>query len=260
MTNSPVLLFTAGATQFDFTSAAANTTAASTGYSLASGAKIGAAIEVNPSITQSGSSKILLGTDGRPSIVTDLSNFGYARQTATLVDYERETILDGETKVEVNWGVYSGGTTVGANGVRSTNFFHFIGAQSTPSAVQASLTGTYTEIEGQSKFITEAGTLGGRLSSASIAITSGRLTSYAIGLSDAQSRSWSANCSNCSGGVPLSTFASSGIALSGTGPGASVTGNAAGFPVGPTGAAVASSFGLKSGDGKAVTGSFIVGK
>ncbi len=192
--------------------------------------------------------------------MTDLSNFGYARQTATLVDQGSKTIEDGETKVVVNWGVYSGGTTVGANGVRNTNFFHFIGAQSAPSAIQSSLTGTYTEIEGQSKFITEAGKLGGRLSNASIGITSGRLTSYSIGLSDGQSRSWSANCSSCSGGVPLSTFASSGISLSGSGPGASVTGNASGFPVGPTGAGVASSFGLKSGDGKAVTGSFVVVK
>lgn len=77
---------------------------------------------------------------------------------------------------------------------------------------------------------------------------------------DGQARSWEACAFSCSiGNVLLSTFAKSGVQLTGTvGPGPGITGQAQGAPVGPTGAALMSSFNLKTTDGKTVTGAFTV--
>lgn len=249
---------TAGNVQFDFTSAATGTTPADTGYGVASSSQIGTTISNNAAIVGSSQNQVRLGSDGNPSVFTDLSSFGYARGSAALKDQGSTTLTDGSTKVTIKWGVYDGGTLVDSSAIRTVSSLAFIAGQSTPAAVQANLSGTYSTVIGGSKFITETGKLGGGLSGASIVISAGKVVGYTLNLTDGLSRAWNVSCSTCSGGVPLTIFATSGLNLAGTGPGPGVTGSASGFPVGPTGTGVASSFGLKSTDAKGVAGAFVV--
>ena len=208
-------------------------------------------------VTASGSS-ILFGADGQPAVVADVTGFRYARSGAPLVDSGGALLNDNGALVPVKWGVYAGGAIVDSQGSRQSNFFHFMSAQSTPLAVAATLSGTYSGVFGQTKLITEGGNPGGSVTSANITLNTGKLTAYSIGVTDSQARNWSAGCPTCTGGVALSQFAKQGVALSGTGPGGGASGNAQGIPIGPSGAGVISSFNLKTTAGQGVTGSFAV--
>lgn len=176
------------------------------------------------------------------------------------------TFQDGGT-VTVNWGIYAQGQVTTPQGTRQVNYVQVMSAPATPDSVLPTLSGTYSNVV-TSAMVTEGGVTGGTMNSVNITLLNGQLTAYAIGLTDGASRTWAASCSSCSGGVSLSSFKSTGVALTGTladgpddfgSPEAPVTGQATGSPIGPTGKGMISSFALQ-GDNLSVTGSFAATK
>ena len=252
--------------QIGFQQLAVNLTPAPAGYYgvgadlAASGATGSGAITVGAN-----GGAVLFGPDGFPAIITSGDGFQYARAGAPLVDAGIAAFNDNGTPVAVRWGVYAGGAVVDPQGPRATQFFQFMGAQATPAAVVATLNATYGgvgNLVASTKLVTENGVVGGSVLglNTSISISGGNLTGYQVRMIDGQARSWEACAFSCSiGNVLLSTFAKSGVQVTGTvGPGPGITGQAQGAPVGPTGAALMSSFNLKTTDGKTVTGAFTV--
>ncbi len=201
---------------------------------------------------------LAFGPDGFPALVAVGNGFQYARSGAPLVDAGVITYNDAGTPVEIRWGIYAGGSAIDANGPRVTQYFQFMGAQGTPAAVVAGLSGSYTTPVGGSKLVTEGGVLGGSVTAANIVLSAGKLVTYGLSMTDGQARSWSASCPACSAGVALTTFRDNGVVLSGSGPGTGVSGKAQGWPVGPTGSAVVSSFNLKTVQGQTVSGTVAV--
>ena len=196
---------------------------------------------------------IFFGQDGQPALIALPNGFSYARSGAHNIAPGANTLTDG---TEIKWGIYAGGGIVDSSGSKAQRFFHGMGAQVAPLAVVNVLTGSYTTVIGQTKLITEGGVLGGTVGSANVTVAAGQLTGYNISVSDALARSWTGSCPACTGGIALTQFATGNVTLSGTGPGGASTGKAQGMPVGPTGAALISSFNLKTTAGLSVTGSF----
>jgi len=190
----------------------------------------------------------------------------YMRGTVPTVASGSGSFADSGTTVAVNWGIYGTGAAVkghtikdaytGGNG-RQPDYMQVMGALETPAAVVGGLSGTYSGMVASSPIIAESGAPGGSVTSATIVLASGNLTQYQIGVTDGLARTWSASCSGCAAGVPLSAFKTSGVALSGAGPTGAAIGQANGQPVGPTGQGVISSFALQDASA-AITGSFAV--
>lgn len=189
----------------------------------------------------------------------------YTRGTVPTVAGGSASLSDGTI---VNWGIYgTGAATVGhtvkdaytGGRGRMPDYMQVMGALETPAAVVSTLSGTYSGLVASTPIIAESGAPGGSVTSANIVLASGALTQYQIGVTDGLSRTWSASCSSCGSPVSLATFKASGIALSGTGPTGTASGQANGTPVGPTGQGVISSFALQDASA-AITGSFAVQK
>lgn len=245
---------------FGFNQAIADLSPAPLHFAATGGDKSGTFFGSGAGIVRPGGLYIELDPDGNPALIADTGGgFRYARIGAPLVHSGGTTILDGVTPVEVKWGIYAGGVIVDNAGPRAANYFHFSGAQGTPPAMAATLTGTYS-LAGSNAVINENGVVGGAVASATIALTlAGKVTSYAVAGTDGQSRAFSASCPSCSGGISLSVFATNGIALTGLVDAVGATGNAHGLLIGPNGRGLLSSFDL-TGGGKAVTGSFLAVK
>ncbi|MGA8005671.1 MAG: hypothetical protein WCA17_06200 [Burkholderiales bacterium] len=204
-----------------------------------------------------GTSNALAATDPNSKFIYGLGGAGQRLEKGT------GTLADGTV---VNWGIYAGGTVKDQNtsgrGL-TPDYMQVMGALETPAAVMSNLSGTYSNLAASTPIIAESGTPGGSVTSANIVLASGALTQYQIGVTDGQSRTWSASCPSCTTSpVSLATFKASGVALSGTGPNptaGAATGQANGTAVGPTGQGVISSFALSQG-AAAITGSFAVQK
>jgi len=203
-----------------------------------------------------GGASVFLGPDGNPAVSAAPFGAQYIRADAPLVSASSDTFLDFSSQpVKINWGVYAGGNLVDSFGVRVVQGLHFAFAPATPAAIQASLSGSYTILVSSPPLITEAGVIGGGVTSAAITLSTGQLTSYSVNATDALARTWNGSFG---GAVPLSDFAQQGVPLFGSGPGGVALGVANGVPIGPDGRGVLSSFDLKTGTGNAVTGSFAV--
>ena len=202
---------------------------------------------------------ILFGQDGLVAQVARSSDgFSYTRSSAPNVAPGSAVLSDGPAQVAIQWGIYAGGNITAPTGSRAVPFFHFMSAQGTPQAAVNTLSGSYSNVLGSTKLISENGVFGGAVTSVSITVNNGNLTSYNLQAVDAQARTWTGNCTGCTGsGVPLTQFSATGINLAGTGAGASATGKAQGTPIGPSGAGMVSSFNLKTTAGQGVTGSFV---
>ena len=202
---------------------------------------------------------ILFGQDGLVAQVARSSDgFSYTRSSAPNVAPGSAVLSDGPAQVAIQWGIYAGGNITAPTGSRAVPFFHFMSAQGTPQAAVNTLSGSYSNVLGSTKLISENGVFGGAVTSVSITVNNGNLTVYNLQAVDAQARTWTGNCTGCTGsGVPLTQFSATGINLAGTGAGASATGKAQGTPIGPSGAGIVSSFNLKTTAGQGVTGSFV---
>ena len=202
---------------------------------------------------------ILFGQDGLVAQVARSSDgFSYTRSSAPNVAPGSAVLSDGPAQVAIQWGIYAGGNITAPTGSRAVPFFHFMSAQGTPQAAVNTLSGSYSNVLGSTKLISENGVFGGAVTSVSITVNNGNLTGYNLQAVDAQARTWTGNCTGCTGsGVPLTQFSATGINLAGTGAGASATGKAQGTPIGPSGAGMVSSFNLKTTAGQGVTGSFV---
>ena len=244
-----------------FSQVAQSVTQAPGGYVAVGGDKSGSdlgsgAIRVGP-----GGGQVYFGADGELALLASADGFRYARSGAPVVHSDTLSFLDNGTPVMIRWGVYAGGSIIDDKGSRAAQFFHFMGALGTPLGVVQNLSGSYTATMAHTRFITEAGVLGGSLNSASISLNAGNLTGYNISVTDGQGRSWSGCAFSCSvGSLSLATFADKGVNLTGTGPAGSGTlsGKAQGQPIGPNGKAIVSSFDMKTVGGAAITGSFAV--
>ena len=202
---------------------------------------------------------ILFGQDGLVAQVARSSDgYSYTRSGAPNVAPGSAVLSDGPAQVAIQWGIYAGGNITAPTGSRAVPFFHFMSAQGTPQAAVNTLSGSYSNVLGSTKLISENGVFGGAVTSVSITVNNGNLTVYNLQAVDAQARTWTGNCTGCTGsGVPLTQFSATGINLAGTGAGASATGKAQGTPIGPSGAGMVSSFNLKTTAGQGVTGSFV---
>ena len=202
---------------------------------------------------------ILFGQDGLVAQVARSSDgYSYTRSGAPNVAPGSAVLSDGPAQVAIQWGIYAGGNITAPTGSRAVPFFHFMSAQGTPQAAVNTLSGSYSNVLGSTKLISENGVFGGAVTSVSITVNNGNLTVYNLQAVDAQARTWTGNCTGCTGsGVPLTQFSATGINLAGTGAGASATGKAQGTPIGPSGAGIVSSFNLKTTAGQGVTGSFV---
>lgn len=235
------------------TQAASQVSQAPSNTVVAGGDLSGAQVGSGGLLVGVGGSTMYFGADGNPALISRGTEFSYARGLAPLADSGTAGFLDAGVAVQVRWGVYAGGVIADNAGTRNPAFFHFITAPGMPPAVAGGLTATYTNILAHSKFITETGSLGGSLNTVNISFNAGSLTAYNIALTDAAGRNWTGGFT---GSVSPLNFATSGINLSGTGPGGGSSGKAHGNPIGPTGGGVVSSFDLKTTAGLGVTGVF----
>ena len=185
-----------------------------------------------------------------------------------------EPINTGTTQVDgvtVTWGIYAGGTAFDTSGNAITINFHpfaFANGGATPTAVISSIGGTanFSTVAGYTPPVTESGNIGGSITlNVGINLSTASLTSYILGVADANSRNWTGTLN---GSVPLATFAQSGAALAVTcsgGSGASCgsgtgSGMAAGMLVGPNAKGLISSYVLSTTTGQAVAGTAIMSR
>lgn len=221
-------------------------------FSLSTGLGSGAVI-------QGDSGNIFYGQDGQMAMISRPTNgFSYARSGASNIAPGGLIFLDGAAQIPVQWGIYAGGGIVDSSGSRAVKFFQFMTAQGSPLAVANTLTGTYTSVVGHTSPINENGLIGGSVTAANISVNAGQLTAYSVQALDGQARTWFGSCQACSGGVLLATFASSGVALAGTGAGGVAAGKAQGAPIGPNGGGFVSSFNLKTAAGQGIAASFVI--
>ncbi len=198
--------------------------------------------------------EILLDAAGHIALVADQDGFRYARGAAPLVFSSGTSFMDSGSPVNVKWGIYAGGAIVDNMGPRPVDFFHFMGAQSTPVAIASTMSRNYVTMIGHTPAITELG-LGAPTFTANTQITlsGGDVTYYKVDIAnDGFSRAW---YGLFSGSVPVGQFVQAGVPLTGTGPGGTANGNGHGVPVGPTGQGIISSYDLKTAT-SAITGSF----
>jgi hypothetical protein len=205
---------------------------------------------------------------GRPLEIADPSQ-------GVLVDLHGSKLLQsGSTTVDglpVEWGVYYGGNSTTSDFPYTTaiDLHHFIYAPGgvTPPAVIAGMSGsaTYSTILGGTTPADENASLGGGVQSASVSVNLGAnpgVTSYAINVTDAQSRSWQGSYQ---GFTTLADFLNNGVPLNptctgsncGTGPG---VGKGAGVLLGTQAGALATSYGMKMPTGQGVYGTILLGK
>lgn len=244
---------------FGFDHALSALTLAPSGTVLAGGDRSrnseGAFVGSGAGIASPGTLEIHLDSAGRMAAIAEKDGIRYARGIAPLVGAGETRIQDGETAVDVKWGIYKGGYLADTRGSRSVDYFHFINAAGTPLATAVTLSGTYSVLAGHTPMVTESGVGMPSGLSASIVLTGGKVSAYNLLVADdGFGRSWNAACSGCAGGVPLLQFIRDGITLAGSGPGGAAKGNGHGVPVGPSGAGLLSSFDLKTATA-AVTGS-----
>ena len=209
---------------------------------------------------------VLLDDAGHPAVITnDSTGYNFVANAARLVDFG-SAIVD---SVNVIWGIYAGGTTFDiAGNPLPIDFHHFALAAggATPDQIISSMSGTatFSNIVGFTKPTNELGSLGGNVTiSTSIQLgASPAVTSYNVGVTDANSRVWSGTFS---GSTSLAIFAQTGVNLSvicagpqcGSGTG---TGNATGILIGPNAKGLITSYGLATTTGQAVAGAAVLSR
>lgn len=250
---------------FDFNRILDNLHPAPEGVAIAGGDKSGEILGSGAGVVGPGDMKVMLDAAGHPVLISDTTTgFRYARSGAPVIHAGGTTIIDpndgSPVAVDVRWGIYAGGTIIDSMGTRAVDYFHFMGAPGTPPAVAAGLTGTYT-FEAGGNVVTELGVGTPAYNAAQTKVTlamEGKITGYQVSLSDdGFGRTWQATCVSCANGIPVKDFAKNNIPLVGVSSSGGVAGHASGYPIGPTGQGIISSFDLHSIDGKGVTGSFV---
>ena len=240
---------------FGFNQAVGDLTPAPFGTAGVGGDRSGAFFGSGAGVAAPNDLEILLDPAGHLALVADQDGFRYARGGAPIVHSSGAVFMDGSTPVPVKWGIYGGGVIVDNMGPRAVDYFHFMNAPGTPVAIAATLSGTFNVMVGHTPTITDMGVGAPVGLSGSIVLTGGNVTSYGIAMTDdGFGRAWNAGFS---GSVPIGQFVQNGVALSGSGPGGTATGNAHGVPIGPTGKGMISSYDLKTLTA-GVTGSFVV--
>lgn len=204
--------------------------------------------------------KLLVEENVPSAYSNDVTGFNYVDHQATQIDAGAATV-DG---VNVNWGIYKGGIAFDASGNAVAVDFHpfaFANGGATPTTVINSIggTATFATVVGSS-IVTESGNLGGSVTlNVGIDLTAATVTSYNLGVTDANYRSWTGTFS---GSAPLSTFAN-GISLSATcavSCTGSATGNATGVLIGPKAGGLISSYVLSTTSGQAVAGAVVLSR
>jgi len=209
---------------------------------------------------------ILLDSAGNPIRVGANGGFNYDRASAPLID-SGDTSVDGKT---VRWGIYAGGVINDYNGLRYPQYFFFMGGgqATTPANLLAAMPNpgnaiSFSSVGGFTKPINDNGMVGGSVNSVFVELKnlSGSINvySYALSLTDAQARIWSASLvspqllSNfISGGINVNLSVSCSGCSQTTG-----TGSASGMVIGnsnPSG--FISSYSMKAG-GSGVAGTVL---
>jgi hypothetical protein len=196
---------------------------ASVGTHLISGS-----VTVGGLITDNSGLSVLVDNAGLPAVISNsITNYNYVSNSAPLIDF-------GSAMVDSV-------TVDSAGNATSVDFHHFALAMggATPTQAVNNMNGTasFSNVVGFTKPINELGNIGGSLTvNTSIQLgASPAVTSYNIGVTDANSRVWAGAFS---GSLPLSAFAQTGVPLSvncagaqcGSGTG---IGNATGILIGP---------------------------
>lgn len=193
------------------------------------------------------------------ALIVSADRFSYNRNGAP-------SVMSGNTTVgdqAVRWGIYDGGTMLD-NGVGSTNpkFFWMTGTRTSNPAnlLTAVSSGNlyFTSVGGFTKPITETGSVGGTVTSASVTIGNMNgvpaLINYNLGVTDAVGRNWSGNLT---GSQSLASFQTGGVNnLSVSCSGACTStgaGNAQGVVIGnPTPVGMISSYKMTAGTASVV--------
>ncbi|MBV8046575.1 MAG: FecR domain-containing protein [Paludibacterium sp.] len=171
----------------------------------------------------------------------------------------QSTTIDGAT---VYWGVYNGGASSDAYGDWQFSNLHayaFSPGGSTPLSVVQNMSGTltYSTVVGATAPIDENGNMGGQINSLSASVTFGAnptVNSYAINVTDGQSRVWNAASTQ---GVSLADFKNGAMTLAGSCngcQGGSVSGNANGVLIGAHAGGMISGYNLQTNQNESVSG------
>jgi hypothetical protein len=208
--------------------------------------------------------QLLMEEDAPSNYSNDATGFNFNDHQATQTDYATAQV-DG---VDVSWGLYAGGIAFDTAGNPIAINFHpfaFVNAGATPASVISSIGGTaaFSTVVGNTQPVTETGNTGGSMTlNVGIDLDAATVTSYNLGVTDANSRNWTGSLG---GPVALSTFAN-GMPLSVTCSGGSScgsgsgSGSAAGMLIGPSAKGLISSYVLSTTTGQAVAGAVVMSR
>ncbi len=166
--------------------------------------------------------------------------------------------------VKVTWGIYNGGIAFDRSGnAFEINFqpFAYVSGGATPPSVVSAIggTATFSTMVEYTKPVTESGTLGGNVTlNVGINLSTATLTSYNLGVTDANSRNW---IGTLSAPVPLSTFMNgTPLAVTCGACTGTASGSAAGLLIGQNAKGLISSYALRTTTGQAVVGAAIMSR
>jgi hypothetical protein len=211
-------------------------------------------------VSGANNSRILLNEANEPLIISNASDFLYARQGATQIDAGGAVVDDSAVK----WGVYTGGVRFdnrGASPVLLTTFM-LVSRITTAAELAVPGTQTYGTTVGFTRPVDESRRIGGT-AALTASVTFGAmplLTSYNLVVTDPSARTWTGTLNRPS--QTLSSFfgnqSAPNLAVTCAGACASTgVGDASGFVIGSNRGGLVSSYGMAAGTAQ-VTGSIVV--
>jgi hypothetical protein len=221
---------------------------------------VGGAPAVGSALAGNSGEKLLVEDNFPSGYSNDATDFNYLANDVAPIDYGTAQV-DG---VNVTWGIYAGGIAFDTSGKAIAIDFHPFAFANGGATLISSVSGTaaFSTVVGSST-VTASGNLGGSVTlNVGINLSSATVTSYVLGVTDANARAWTGNLLN---GTPvaLSTFAN-GTPLAGTcvcGSGTvSANGSAAGLLIGPAAKGLISSYALSTTTGQAVAGAVVMSR
>lgn len=205
--------------------------------------------------------KLFVENNVPTSYSNNATGFNYLANDAAPIDSGTVQV----DSVKVTWGIYAGGIAFDTSGKAIVINFHpfaFVNGGATPPSVVGNIggTATFSSVVGNTQPVTESGNIGGNVTlNVGINLGAATVTSYNLGVTDANSRNWT---STLNSPVPLSTFANGmplAVTCGGCGSGMA-SGNTAGMLIGPNAKGLISSYVLSTTTGQAVAGAVVMSR
>ena len=205
--------------------------------------------------------KLFVENNVPTSYSNNATGFNYLANDAAPIDSGTAQV----DSVNVTWGIYAGGIAFDTSGKAIVINFHpfaFVNGGATPPSVVDNIggTATFSSVVGNTQPVTESGNIGGNVTlNVGINLGAATVTSYNLGVTDANSRNWTGTLNSP---VPLSTFANGmplAVTCGGCGSGMA-SGNTAGMLIGPNAKGLISSYLLSTATGQAVAGAVVMSR